>query len=327
MIQDTDALRDLIAGIPFGVITFTTDGQILNANKQARKLLNIKSDIDQLTGLDLFGIIKSDRVRKSIKRLLDNKRKGFNLQRIHVGGRYVNIRGKKLKDNFLITIIDTTENVESQDTATLNLILGQERERTRMSKEIHDGVGPMMSTIKLQVDALYGLATNEKVKSKLDSINQMIIDTSRDIRQISHDLMPSSLKDFGLVTAIENMAKRINEHNSMNITIFYQLKIEEGILDHVIELNIFRIVQEVINNAIKYSECTEIHIQLRTYDDKLQLTIEDNGKGMNIEEVESGMGLQNIATRVKTLHGIFEMESSPGNGLLSQIIIPLKTKK
>lgn len=327
MIQDTDDLRDLISGIPFGIITFNQAGLILNANKQAKKLLQLKSGPKKLTGNDLFGIIRSERVRKSIQKLLDNKRKTINLTRIHIKERYVNIRGKKLNENFLLTIIDTTENVIAQDHATTNLILGQERERTRMAKEIHDGVGPMMSTIKLHLDALAGISTNEKVKQKLSSINQMIVDTARDIRQISHDLMPSSLKDFGLLTAIENLTKRINESNSKNLTVFYRQKVENTALDHLIEINLFRIVQEVINNALKYADCTEIHIQLISFDDKLQLTIEDNGKGMVLEDVDTGMGLQNIETRVKTLHGIFEMESSPGNGLLTQIIIPLSIKK
>jgi signal transduction histidine kinase len=316
-------ITNLVYGIPFGILTFTFDGNIILINRQAKLLLGLEQDTDKMHGKPVMDFIHNERLRRTIQRMVDNNRKSFNLQRIAVRDAYLNVRGKKLLNSNLITIIDTTENVKAIDQATQNLILGQEQERSRLAKEIHDGIGPMMSTIRFQVDALAKISSNEVVKRKLALITSMITDAAKDIRQISHDLMPSSLNDFGLVTAIENLVNNLNEKEGQGLTVYYSHKLNGRELNKDLELNLFRVVQELVNNALKHSKCSEIDIQLRNFNEKIQLTIEDNGIGADLKRSNSGMGISNIKTRVKTLHGTYDIETSPGKGFLSQIIIPI----
>lgn len=322
--EASDFLRILVKEIPFGIITFDLEGIVTMINEQAIQLLEVDHDLSAAMGQPIETIIKNERLNTRIKACVEVKRKNFTIRPIELNGRFLVIKGQKLLDGMLIIVLDDTDILTAQFQATQNLILGQEAERGRLAKDIHDGVGPLMSTIRMQVDNLLHTTKNPQIKSKLDNINQMIVETSSEIRQISHDLMPSSLKDFGLITSVKNLVNKINESKSININFEHKVKNQE--LEQVLEINLFRIIQELINNALKHSEASQIDIQLRKFKNKIQLTYEDNGKGMDIQNLNQGMGLSNIKTRVKSLQGYFEIESMPGNGLQAHAVIPLKQR-
>ncbi|WP_235299452.1 sensor histidine kinase [Portibacter marinus] len=312
--------------VPFGILTCDLNGDIITMNKLAKQLLCLERSISELEGKTLSEVVNIEKLINVVRRILEGKRKSFNLQRIPIGRLFINIRGKKLEDRILITLLDTTESVKAMDVATQSIILGQEQERARLARELHDGIGPMMSSIRLQIDALSSLASNDKVKLRLSYINEMISETSKDIRLISHDLMPQSLKDFGLNTAVSNLVKRLNDREDHAFQAYYSYGVKNVIWNHQLEINLYRIIQELINNAIKYAQCSEIQIQIRNFDDQIQLTVEDNGKGATDEEMKSGMGLNNIATRVKTLQGTLEVETRPNDGFSVQILVPVNVK-
>ena len=142
-----------------------------------------------------------------------------------------------------------------------------------------------------------------------------------DIRQISHDLMPSSLIDFGVVTALSNFAKKISE--SSEIEVHYQSNIEDGNLSKEYELNIYRIVQELVNNSLKYSQCKSIEISLRKDKEGIFLLVQDDGIGMDVGKASTGIGLHNINTRIESLHGTLDIDSQMGGGVTAHVGLPI----
>ena len=153
-------------------------------------------------------------------------------------------------------------------------------------------------------------------------MNEAISEIASDIRQISHDLMPNSLIDFGIVTALSNFSNRITQTGEVEVV--YKSNIEDGYLTKEHELNIFRIVQELVNNALKYSKCGIIKITLQEVENRLIIAVVDDGEGMESGKSEQGIGLHNINSRVDSLHGTISIDSEKGSGVSAIIELPLK---
>jgi signal transduction histidine kinase len=182
-----------------------------------------------------------------------------------------------------------------------------------------------MSTLKLQIDSIKRKLKDDDAIAALDKVNDAISEIATDIRQISHDLMPNSLMDFGVVTALSNFSNRITETGEVKV--LYKSNIEDGYLTKEHELNIFRIVQELVNNALKYSKCVNIEISLQKIDNKLVLAVIDDGEGMETGKSENGIGLHNINSRVDSLQGTISIDSQKGSGVSAIIELPIKSNK
>ena len=164
-----------------------------------------------------------------------------------------------------------------------SLIEGEEKERLRIAKELHDGVNGDLSAIKFKLSSL--LEMNNKV---IKEAVAMIDDSCKQVRAISHNLVPPSLESFNLIEATETYCNTMNSVNSMDIT--FQFLGEEFFLSKKEEVNIFRIIQELVSNSIKHAECSEINVQISSRNKVLQITVEDDGKGFNTtKEPENGI--------------------------------------
>lgn len=324
MKTNTEAIQfmnALVSNMDIGVITYDMEGFITLINSKAIEYLGIPGRVNNLIDTPVLLHFEIPALNSQIQSCLNKSRKNFHLTDINYNEKYLIIDGKKLVDGMLLSITDITENVLARDEATQSLLLGQEIERRRLAKEIHDGVGPNMSTIKLQIDAVKRKAVSEKVISGLEEINEAISAIATDIRQISHDLMPSSLIDFGVVTALSNFAKKISE--SSEIEVHYQSNIEDGNLSKEYELNIYRIVQELVNNSLKYSQCKSIEISLRKDKEGIFLLVQDDGIGMDVGKASTGIGLHNINTRIESLHGTLDIDSQMGGGVTAHVGLPI----
>ena len=324
MKTNTEAIQfmnALVSNMDIGVITYDMEGFITLINSKAIEYLGIPGRVNNLIDTPVLSHFEIPALNSQIQSCLNKSRKNFHLTDINYNEKYLIIDGKKLVDGMLLSITDITENVLARDEATQSLLLGQEMERRRLAKEIHDGVGPNMSTIKLQIDAVKRKAVSEKVISGLEEINEAISAIATDIRQISHDLMPSSLIDFGVVTALSNFAKKISE--SSEIEVHYQSNIEDGNLSKEYELNIYRIVQELVNNSLKYSQCKSIEISLRKDKEGIFLLVQDDGVGMDVGKASTGIGLHNINTRIESLHGTLDIDSQMGGGVTAHVGLPI----
>ncbi len=210
---------------------------------------------------------------------------------------------------------------EKQLQATASIIKGQEDERHRLAKDLHDGLGGMLSGLKY---TLNNMGDNMVLSGRsVDSFNNalsMLDQAIVEMRKVAHNMMPESLLKFGLDETLKDYVSKMNASSSMQIhyqTYNYQR------LDSTFEINIYRIIQEVINNAMKHSKATDMYIQMDFQKDHLHLTIEDNGIGFDptVENSKSGIGLKNIADRVSFMNGTLEISSSEGKGTLFVIEI------
>lgn len=185
---------------------------------------------------------------------------------------------------------------ESQIKTLEALIEGEENERFRIAKELHDGVNGDLSAIKYKLSSL--METNNKIISEAIA---MIDESCKQVRAISHNLVPPSLKNFNLVEAIETYCNNLNTINP-SIEIVFQHLGDEVELPQKAEVNVFRIVQELVTNSLKHADAKIINVQLSNRDNNLQITVEDDGKGFDKKEKDgNGIGLSNVQSRIEYL--------------------------
>jgi signal transduction histidine kinase len=203
-----------------------------------------------------------------------------------------------------------------------SLIDGQESERERIAQELRDSLGGLLSTIKLRFDKL---VHDQKIMEKEDftKLHNLIDAACGEVRSISNDLKPGSLEKLGLLEAIKDLLNRYKLEQGPEIIFQYFGFNYPGTIDSNVALNIYRVIQELVNNAIKHAKCKEIFVQISKSINEMTITVEDDGIGFDAETVQKGMGLENIRSRVNYLRGEFNIESSDNQGTLFLVLIPL----
>ena len=225
---------------------------------------------------------------------------------------------QKLLQNKIITI-EQQKKLE----LTQAIIDGEEQERTRLAKELHDGIGGLMSMLKLQFTNFKkshaAIQENAEYNTALDLLNT----ASQDIRKISHALMPSALERLGLIDAVEQFCTSMQASADFEID-FQHYNINER-LPQRFELLAYRIIQELLNNIIKYAEAKEVLVQLAKNENHLSITIEDDGKGFDVSSIKNkdGIGLQSMQKRIELLGGKMDIDSAIGKGTSVNIELPI----
>nr|WP_262905106.1 sensor histidine kinase [Tamlana sargassicola] len=185
------------------------------------------------------------------------------------------------------------------------LIEGEENERFRIARELHDGVNGDLSAIKYKLSSL--LEMNNKI---INEAITMIDDSCKQVRAISHDLVPPSLESFSLVEATEAYCSNLNEAYN-NIDVNFQHLGEDINLSKKNEINIFRIIQELVSNSLKHAQAKAINVQISHRNNQIQITVEDDGVGFNANEVSAkGIGLGNVKSRVDYLNATLDLISN-----------------
>lgn len=205
--------------------------------------------------------------------------------------------------------------------AVLEKELTIEQERTKMSRELHDGLGSMLSGIKHSFSAMKNqLDLNEQQQIKFHSNIEKLNDSIKELRNISHSMASESLLKYGLENSLKDYCQNINEPGVINIS-FTALHTEEMQLTEEQTFHIFRIVQELLQNVIKHAHATNTIVQISYNAKRLYLTVEDDGKGFDMETAKkkNGMGLKNIETRVKVLKGRIDFQTASGTSVLIEI--------
>ncbi len=214
---------------------------------------------------------------------------------------------------------------EKQLTATESIIKGQEEERSRLAKDLHDGLGGILSSLKYSLTSMTGNFVLNESNGKLFTKALETLETAiSEMRRVAHSMMPEALLKFGLKDAIINFCEGINQHGKLQIN--FQAYGLDNRLEQSVEITIFRIVQELLNNAMKHSEATKVLVQLTKTNETLVLTVEDNGKGFDkkLLEQNKGAGISNIESRVSYLNGQIEIDSNSATGTSIIIEIPIK---
>lgn len=241
--------------------------------------------------------------------------------------RHIKIQKEKLvKAELEKKSMEIDQLLRHQEISTLQAQMqGQNEERDRIARDLHDRLGSLLSTIKLQFSHFEGRLSQIEDEFKTTYGNMMgLIDTAyHEIRQISHDLSSGTLNKFGFRKAVLELKSAIEEVNTLKIN-FFDNKIEADQYEDFAE-PLYRICQELLSNTLKYARAEEVNIQLSIYNGVLTFTYEDDGIGFNKDELKnkSGIGIQNIESRVNMMNGTMNLDSSPGHGMTLIIELPL----
>lgn len=214
--------------------------------------------------------------------------------------------------------------LEQQQQAAAAVMKAEENERQRIAKDLHDGVGQMMSAAKMNLSAFENdlqFSTTEQ-KLSFERIISLVDESCKEVRSVSHQMMPNILLKSGLANAVADFLDKIDQR---------KLKVSlhtEGLnerLDENTEIVLYRVLQECVNNVIKHADASQLDIALMKDKDGISVSIEDNGKGFSPNELgeDAGIGLKNMQARIDYLHGTIDFDSAPGRGTLVAIHIPV----
>ena len=208
---------------------------------------------------------------------------------------------------------------QKEESLALQAMLeGEESERARVAQELHDGVGVLLSSLKLSLKQRVRSTENVTHSYKL------VDKASSELRRIAHNMMPEALSKFGLTAAVDDLCDEINYSGVMQVT-FLTFGAEKAISRDV-ALQVYRIIQELLNNIIKHASATEALVQMIQRQDQLYITVEDNGRGFEPSvRQEGGNGLGNIQSRVDFLNGKLSWDTTPGGGTTVSIEFHLAT--
>jgi signal transduction histidine kinase/tetratricopeptide (TPR) repeat protein len=216
------------------------------------------------------------------------------------------------------------ELIRQQELAARAVIEAEEAERQRIAKDLHDGVGQMMSAAKMNLSAVesyLNLQTKEQQQA-FDNIIQLVDDSCKEVRSVSHNMMPNALIKNSLAAAIREFVDKLDQR-VLKVHL-YEQGLDER-LDSNMETILYRIIQECVNNVIKHSGANTLDITIIKESNEITATIEDNGKGFDTSDPEKfeGIGLKNMRTRIAYLKGTIDIDSSPGNGTVVALHVPL----
>lgn len=207
--------------------------------------------------------------------------------------------------------------IEQEQLRNRAVIAAEDTERKRIAKDLHDGAGQQLSAVKMNLSAYASRLGTEE----LNHIMAMLDEAVKDVRAVSHSMMPAALINNGLVEAIKDLSAKINATGTLQVELPFLD--DAPTLDEARQTALYRIVQEGVNNAIKHAGASRITIQLIRHQNHLTLMIEDNGRGFAHGAQHRGMGIKNMESRVAYTGGNMHIDSSPGNGTTITIEIPL----
>jgi len=225
---------------------------------------------------------------------------------------YRNYRQKQKLQQQRIYELET----EKKLAATEAVLKGEEQERTRLAKDLHDGLGGMLSGIKYSFQTMKGnLIMTPENQQAFERSMDMLDSSIREMRRVAHNMMPEALVKFGLDTALKDFCNDINQSGALNVS-YQSIGMENAVIEQTTAITVYRIVQELINNTMKHAAAKNAIVQMSRTNDILSVTVEDDGKGFNTAVLNQvrGIGWDNIKNRVEFLKGTLDVDSQPGKG-------------
>ncbi|MDB4534092.1 response regulator [Vicingaceae bacterium] len=223
---------------------------------------------------------------------------------------------------YQLVIKDITERSKTNQLLLKKIIETQEQERERISRDLHDGIGQSLAGLKLNFDFLKSnYSQTNNIEPEFNTISSIIEDVIKELRRVCFDTMPLVIKQYGLIRAIEELQSK-NSHPDFKV--IFKFNTDLPAIPKPLEISIFRIIQEFLNNSINHSCATEIKIELSKTENDIILNLKDNGIGFNINGLETfkGYGLKNIQNRVQSFNGNFEIQSTLNVGTTFSITFP-----
>lgn len=221
------------------------------------------------------------------------------------------------------------QRIKEQKVRSILILEGQEEERRRIAMDIHDGIGQILTGLKFKIESIDPEQVGKAIV-RLAEARILLQELIKEVRRVTFDLTPNTLTDYGLSAALKNYAGEIERMSDTKVIYTDKTNLQKP-LEKNVETNMFRIVQEAVNNALKYAAASKILITLSDNGFYLNITVEDNGQGFEVGEIStnevfmhSGNGLLNMKARTSLHNGRFHISSKPGEGTRVNINIPLK---
>jgi signal transduction histidine kinase len=220
------------------------------------------------------------------------------------------------------------EEISQQKIISSKIIENQEKEQNRIAKDVHDGIGQMLTGLKYNLESI-NINDIDKTAIKIEHLKELTTDIIKGVRTATFNLTPPELSDHGIVPALTKLTKELSRLTGKDIILFNKTDFNNR-LDSLVEINIYRITQEAINNAIKYADSTYILVSLSHSEKILSIVIDDNGKGFepskvkNVKNADGGMGMTFMKERIKYIDGRLFLSSEAGKGTRVTLNIPLK---
>jgi signal transduction histidine kinase len=203
--------------------------------------------------------------------------------------------------------------MQKQQALLAAIITTEEKERQYFAQELHDSVGQMLSAVKLNLSGMKRTASKpEQLQTLIDETTELASQSIKEVRLISHKLLPGVLLDFGLKEALQQLCGQLRSPG-LNATCSFDDSIPS--MNQSYELAIYRITQELVSNTVKYAEASEISVSIKKLDERILYSYADNGKGFDTELAPKGLGLRNIESRLSMMNARMQFSSAPGQGL------------
>lgn len=313
-----------------GIVILDQNECILEANKVVEQNLNALAD--NIRGRKLSELVPEEfhtNIKSKLTELFEKEssRSEFEYNHSLLGKRFYELSASsifyKRSNAVLIIIRDITERRMGEIELMNAVIQAEENERSRIAKDIHDGIGPIMSTLKMYLEWLNKQEFINDHPDILDlslkSINEAIIT----IKRIANNLSPHVLEKFGLPSALNKFVENVRKVTEIEFNLFIDLNNRLG---NSVETSLYRIITECITNTIKHAQASVIDLALRQDDQRIYLTYEDNGQGFSFSDSVNGtkgLGLNNIHSRIKTMGGKVSIQTAPGAGFKLDSEIPI----
>lgn len=221
-------------------------------------------------------------------------------------------------------VVDQLMN-ESENKALHAMLNGQEKERNRIARELHDRVGSMLGALKMQMNALEARLENLHFDQPVHAakVNHLLDETAQEVRRISHDMVSSNLSQLGLAEALKNLCDSLRVSGKPEVDLVLDGLDER--LDRKVELEIYRIVQELISNALKHAKPEKLGITIARSPERISVSVADDGLGFDPSKARKGMGLDNVESRAASIGATVRWDSAPGKGTTAFVDCPLPT--
>ncbi len=232
----------------------------------------------------------------------------------------------------IFNIQDRIEKIKAKNEAKIisAIIEAEEKQKQHFSKELHDGLAPLLSSVKMSLTALQGSIVSEKDQKIINNANKLIDESLKTVKDISNTMSPHILQNFGMVQAIKSFIDRLPEENSPKIEIYSNVNAKR--YSRTIETVVYRVLTELIANTLKHAHATSVSIKIFENSGKIEIEYFDNGIGCEIKKStsamisEKGSGLTNIISRVKSINGNVTFESKPNDGFKANLSIGLNNQ-
>ncbi len=349
--QELESLNFVVDNAAFFAST-KLDGTVLNMSKKLRDLLgleqkDIRGSIERLLTTkegqqqnikDLFATTRHKIWTGEIELFTKKGRqvwmeisiipmnKSIGKQSLFLIGTDVTERKESQEEIDRIKQIEYENKVQLQKDQASQIVEAQEEERKRIAKDIHDGIGQILTALKFSVESI-NIDNPEKAKVKLEDLKEVFGQLIKDVRAVTFSLTPPELIDHGIAPALKKMTDEISKLSGVNI-LFENKTDFQGRFESLVETNLYRVAQEAINNSLKYAASSYVLVSVSHTEDLLSIMIDDNGNGFDVSAVEDsekglGMGLFFMKERVNYVNGRLFINSEKGQGTRITINIPI----